>query len=52
MIRRSDVIISIDGHKVNGAAEIANQIKKKHLSGLLSLVVNRNGQILNMVAKL
>jgi PDZ domain-containing protein len=52
LIRRGDVIISVDGHKVNGAVDIVKQMKKKHLGDLLSLVVNRNGQILNMVAKL
>lgn len=52
LIRRGDVIISADGHKVNGAVDIVKQMKKKHLGDLLSLVVNRNGQILNMVAKL
>jgi hypothetical protein len=52
LIRKGDVIISVDGHKVNGAVDIVKQMKKKHLGDLLSLVVNRNGQILNMVAKL
>ena len=52
LIRRGDLIISVDGHKVNGAEDIAKQMKKKHLGDLLALVVNRNGQILNMVAKL
>jgi hypothetical protein len=52
LIRRGDVIISVDGHKVNGAVDIVKQMKKKHLGDLVSLVVNRNGQILNMVAKL
>jgi S1-C subfamily serine protease len=52
LIRRGDVIISVDGHKVNGAVDMVKQMKKKHLGDLLSLVVNRNGQILNMVAKL
>jgi len=52
LIRRGDVIISVDGHKVNGALDIVKQMKTKHLGDLLSLVVNRNGQILNMVAKL
>jgi hypothetical protein len=52
LIRRGDVIILVDGHKVNGAVDVAKQMKKKHLGDLLSLAVNRNGQILNMVAKL
>jgi serine protease Do len=52
LIRRGDVIISVDGHTVNGAVDIVKQMKKKHLGDLLSLVVNRNGQILNVVAKL
>lgn len=52
LIRKGDVIISVDGHKVNGAVDIVKQMKKEHLGDLLSLVVNRNGQILNMVAKL
>jgi Cu/Zn superoxide dismutase len=46
------VIISVDGHKVNGAIDIVKQMKKKHLGDLLNLVVDRNGQILNMVTKL
>jgi hypothetical protein len=52
LIKRGDVIISIDGHKVNGAVDIVKQMKKKHVGDLLSLVVNRNGQILNIAAKL
>ena len=52
LIRRGDVIISVDGHKVNEALDIVKQMKKKHLGDLVSLVVNRNGQILNMLAKL
>ena len=52
LIRRGDLIISVDGHKVNGAEDLAKHMKKKHLGDLLTLVVNRNGQILNMVAKL
>ena len=52
LIRRGDVIISADGHEVNGAIDVVKQMKKKHPGDLLSLVVNRNGQILNMVAKL
>ena len=52
LIRRGDVITSVDGHKVNGAQDMVTQMKKKHQGDLLSLVVNRNGQILNMVAKL
>ena len=52
LIRRGDVIISIDGHKVNGVEDMVKQMKKKHLGDLISLVVNRNGQILNIVAKL
>jgi len=31
---------------------MVKQMKKKHLGDLLSLVVSRNGQILNMMAKL
>jgi hypothetical protein len=52
LIRRGDVIISVDGHKVNGVEDMVEQMKKKHLGDLLSLIVSRNGQILNMVAKL
>ena len=52
LIRRGDVIISVDGHKINEAIDIVKQIKKKHLGDLLNLVVDRNGQILNMVTKL
>ena len=52
LIRRGDVIISVDGHKVHGVEDMVKQMKKKHLGDLLSLVVSRNGQILNMLAKL
>src|SRR5919199_596370 len=52
LIRRGDVIISVDAHKVNGVEDVVRQMKKKHMGDLLNLVVNRNGQILNMVAKL
>jgi hypothetical protein len=52
LIRRGDVIISVDGHKVHVVEDMVKQMKKKHLGDLLSLVVSRNGQILNMLAKL
>ncbi len=52
LIRRSDVIISVDGHKVNGVKDMVTQMKKKHMGDLLSLLVSRNGQMLNLVAKL
>ena len=52
LIRRGDVIIAVDGHKVDGAMDIIKQLKKKHPGDLLNLVVNRNNQILNMVTKL
>jgi PDZ domain len=52
LIRRGDVIITVDKHKINGAIDIIKQLKKKHQGDLLNLVVNRNNQILNMVAKL
>ena len=52
LIRRGDVIISVDGHKVNGAVDIVKQMKKKHLGDLLNLVVDRNAQILNVATKL
>jgi hypothetical protein len=45
------VIVSVDGHRVRGAEEMVKQMKKKPVGDLLGLVVNRNGQILNMVAK-
>src|SRR5919199_1567557 len=44
LMRRGDVIISVDGHNIDRAVDIAKQIKKKHLGDLLSLVVNRNGR--------
>ena len=52
LIRKGDVIISIDGHKVNGAGDILKQIKNKHIGDLFTLIVNRNGQIKNMAARL
>jgi hypothetical protein len=52
LIRRGDVIIAVDGHKINGAIDIIKQLKKKHPGDLLNLVVNRNNQILNMNTKL
>ena len=52
LIRRGDVIIAVDGHKVDGTIDIIKQLKKKHPGDLLNLVVDRNGQILNMVTKL
>jgi PDZ domain len=52
LIRSGDVIISVDGHKVHGVEDMVKHMKKKHLGDLLSLVVSRNGQILNMLAKL
>jgi hypothetical protein len=52
LIKKGDVIISVDGHKVNRAEDILKQLKKKHLGDLLTLIVNRSGNIINMAAKL
>jgi S1-C subfamily serine protease len=52
LIRRGDVIIAVDGHKVDGAMDIIKQLKKKHPGDLLNLVVSRNNQILNLMTKL
>ncbi|MGA7899907.1 MAG: PDZ domain-containing protein [Nitrososphaeraceae archaeon] len=52
LIRRGDVIIAVDGHKVDGAMDIIKQLKKKHPGDLLNLIVNRNNQISNMMTKL
>jgi hypothetical protein len=52
LIRRGDVIIAVDGHKVDGAMDIIKQLKNKHPGDLLNLVVNRNNQILNFMTKL
>ena len=52
LIKKGDVIISLDGHKVNRAEDIMKQLKKKHLGDLLTLVVNRSGNITNIAVKL
>ena len=52
LMRRGDIITSVDGHNIDGAVDIAKQIKKKHLGDLLRLVVNRNGRTLNIFTKL
>lgn len=52
MIRKGDVILSVDGHKINGAKDILKQMKKKQLGDMLTLTVYTNGQIMNLNAKL
>jgi hypothetical protein len=52
LIRKGDVIISVDGHKINGAKDILKQMKKKQLGDMLTLTVYTNGQIMNLNAKL
>jgi hypothetical protein len=52
LIRKGDVIISVDGHKINGAKDILRQMKKKQLGDILTLTVYANGQIMNLNAKL
>ncbi|HZA07438.1 MAG TPA: PDZ domain-containing protein [Nitrososphaeraceae archaeon] len=52
LIRKGDVIISVDGHKINGAKDILRQMKKKQLGDMLTLTVYTNGQIMNLNAKL
>jgi hypothetical protein len=52
LIRKGDVIISVDGHKINGAKDILRQMKKKQLGDMLTLTIYTNGQIMNLNAKL
>jgi hypothetical protein len=52
LIRKGDVIIAVDGHKIKGAEDIVKQMEKKLLGDLVSIIVNRNGQIINFVVKL
>jgi S1-C subfamily serine protease len=52
LIRKGDVIIAVDGHKINGAREILKQMKKKQLGDMLTLTVYTNGQIMKLNAKL
>jgi PDZ domain len=52
LIRKGDVIISVDGHKIDGAKDILRQMKKKQLGDMLTLTVHTNGQIMNLNAKL
>jgi S1-C subfamily serine protease len=52
LIRKGDVIISVDGHKIDGAKDILRQMKKKQLGDMLTLTVYTNGQIMKLNAKL
>jgi hypothetical protein len=52
LIRKGDVILSVDGHKINGAKDILKQMKKKQLGDILTLTVYANGHITSLNAKL
>jgi C-terminal processing protease CtpA/Prc len=52
LIRKGDVILSVDGHKINGAKDILKQMKKKQLGDILTLAVYTNGHITSLNAKL
>ena len=45
LIRKGDVIISIDGNKVDKFTDIIKQMEKKKAGDLLDVTVNRNGAI-------
>jgi len=47
LIRKGDVIISVDGNKVEKFTDIAKQIEKKKAGDVLDVTVNRNGAIFN-----
>jgi S1-C subfamily serine protease len=43
LIRKGDVIISIDGNKIEKLTDIIKQMEKKKAGDLLDVTVNRNG---------
>jgi len=45
LIRKGDVIISVDGKKIDTFTDIAKQIEKKKAGDMLDVIVNRNGAI-------
>jgi|tagenome__1003787_1003787.scaffolds.fasta_scaffold20983980_2 hypothetical protein len=45
LIRKGDVIISLDGNKVDKFTDIMKQMEKKKVGNLLDVTVNRNGAI-------
>jgi PDZ domain len=45
LIRKGDVIISVDGNKIDTFTDIAKQIEKKKAGDVLDVTVNRNGAI-------
>jgi hypothetical protein len=45
LIRKGDVIISIDGNKVDGLTDIIKQLGKKKAGDVLDATINRNGII-------
>jgi hypothetical protein len=45
LIRKGDVIISVDGKKIDTFTDIAKQIEKKKAGDVLDVIVNRNGVI-------
>jgi C-terminal processing protease CtpA/Prc len=47
LIRKGDVIISVDGNKIDTFTDIAKQIEKKKAGDVLDVTVNRNGAIFN-----
>ena len=47
LIRKGDVIISVDGNKIDKFTDIAKQIEKKKAGDVLDVTVNRNGAIFN-----
>jgi hypothetical protein len=47
LIRKGDVITSIDGNKVDKFTDIMKQMEKKKAGDLLDVTVNRNGAILH-----
>jgi len=44
-LRRGDVLLSINGVKIEKKADILHGLKKARRRGILSLVINRGGSI-------
>jgi len=47
LIRKGDVIISIDGNKIDKFIDIVKQMEKKKAGDVLDFTINRNGAIFN-----
>jgi serine protease Do len=43
-LRKGDIIEEIDGNRINDPSQLSSQVRKKHISDQVSMIINRYGR--------